>query len=273
MIGRKFVNGVEGGSVSVDDRGLQYGDGLFETIACSDGRPRFIDLHLDRLRQGCERLGIATPDAAPLRLEVDRAAAAATRCIVKVIVTRGSSASRGYAPPGDACPRRIVQRFPWSEEPGLAAQGVAACLSPIMLGSNRSLAGIKHLNRLEQVMARQGLDVTRHAEALMCTERGDVIGGTMSNLFVVRDTGLFTPSVDQCGVAGVMRAVVLREAAAQGIEVQACVLRLADLQAADEIFVTNVRIGLWPVTSLGSWSRPPGPVTRQFQARIAALSD
>jgi 4-amino-4-deoxychorismate lyase len=268
-----WIDGQPAASVPVSDRGLQYGDGLFETIACRDGRPRFLHLHLERLRQGCERLGIPRPDAVSLRAEIMRAGAAVPGSIVKVIVTRGTSMERGYAPPPEPRPRRIVQRFPWPQEPSAARQGVAVCLSPITLGVNPSLAGIKHLNRLEQVMARQRLDVVRYAEALMTTAAGDVIGGTLSNLFIVREGVLYTPSLEQCGIAGVMRAVVLREAALLGVHIQVAALRLADLDAASELFLTNVRIGLWPVGSLGNRSRTPGPLTRQLQARIAALSD
>lgn len=268
-----WVDGRPAASVPVSDRGLQYGDGLFETIACLDGRPRFLDLHVARLRQGCARLDMPLPDAGTMRTEVLRAGAMAPRGIVKLIVTRGSSAQRGYAPPPDARPRRIVQWFPWPPEPSAAEQGVAVCLSPITLGINPALAGIKHLNRLEQVMARHRLDGTRYAEALMSTAAGDVIGGTLSNLFVVRDAVLCTPSLEQCGIAGVMRAVVLREAALLGVRVQVTALRLAELESATEMFLTNVRIGLWPIGSLGAWSRRPGPVTRRLQARIDALSD
>jgi 4-amino-4-deoxychorismate lyase len=268
-----WVDGQRVASIPVSDRGLQYGDGLFETIACRDGRPRFLDLHMDRLRQGCERLDIPLPDTGTLRAEIFHAAAVASSGIVKLIVTRGSSTQRGYAPPPDAHPRRIVQWFPWPPETSAAEQGVAVCASPITLGAHPALAGIKHLNRLEQVMARHRLDGTRYAEALMSTAAGEVIGGTLSNLFVVRGAGLCTPSLEQCGIAGVMRAVVLREAALLGLRVQVTALRLAELESATEMFLTNVRIGLWPIATLGSWSRAPGVVTRQLQARIHALSD
>jgi 4-amino-4-deoxychorismate lyase len=268
-----WIDGEPCGLVPVSDRGLQYGDGLFETIACRDGAPRFMALHLARLAHGCERLAIELPAADTLRFEIGRAATDTERCLVKLIVTRGSSAQRGYAPPADAIPRRIVQRFPWPQEPLHAEQGVAVSLSTITLAASPWLAGLKHLNRLENVLARRQLDASRHAEALLCTADGDVIGGSMSNIFSVQGTELTTPRLDQCGVAGVMRAVVLREARTLGLRVRQDVLRLPDLDAAAEIFLTNARIGLWPVTSLGAWQRPVGPVTRQLQARIAALTD
>ncbi|MFO1427533.1 MAG: aminodeoxychorismate lyase [Steroidobacteraceae bacterium] len=267
-----WIDGAPADRVPVADRGLQYGDGLFETIACRDGGARFLDLHLARLARGCARLGMPAPAAALLRAEIAQFAAGGGRCIVKLIVTRGSSAVRGYAAPPDAQPRRILQRFGWPDDGGAAERGIEAEFSAVPASVNPLLAGLKHLNRLDNVLARSRLQGSRCAEALMCTPDGTLVGGTMSNLFVVRGNALETPSLEAAGVAGIMRAVVLREAAALGIATSERHLRPADLAHASEIFVTNARIGLWPLRRIGEWQGVAGPVLRGLQARIESLS-
>ncbi|HEX4618222.1 MAG TPA: aminotransferase class IV, partial [Steroidobacteraceae bacterium] len=112
---RVWVNGRPDGGLSLLDRGLHYGDGLFETIACLGGRPRFLDLHLERLARGCARLGIENPDAAELRHEILAVAAGAPRAIVKVLLTRGPAAARGYGPTGAERPTRVTLRYRWEE--------------------------------------------------------------------------------------------------------------------------------------------------------------
>jgi 4-amino-4-deoxychorismate lyase len=142
------------------------------------------------------------------------------------------------------------------------------------VGSSPALAGVKHLNRLENVLARARLAGTGCDEAILATGDGELVGGTMSNLFAVLDDCLVTPPLEVAGVRGVMREVVLREAAASGIEVRQPPLRRADLARASELFFTNVRIGLWPVAALDGWrGAAPGPRVRALRQRIDALRD
>ncbi len=269
---RFWVDGVEGALLPVTDRGLHYGDGLFETIAAVDGRLRFEGLHWQRLARGCVRLGLPAPDWQAVRTEALRAATG-DRAIVKVIVTRGSG-GRGYAPPDSACrSRRIVVRYPWPADAEAASLQGAVCIwSEVTLSEQPLLAGLKHLNRLEHVLAR-GLVAAQGAdEALMCTEDGQVVCGTMSNVFVVRQNRLQTPRVDRAGVAGVIRAVVLRDAAALGLSVAESTLRRADLELADEVFLTNARIGVWPVRRLGGVDYALGPCAQRLRQHIASSS-
>jgi 4-amino-4-deoxychorismate lyase len=268
---RFWVDGVEGGTLPVTDRGLHYGDGLFETIAAVDGGLRFEALHWERLARGCMRLGLASPDWNALRAEA-RQAAAVDRAIVKVIVTRGSG-GRGYAPERAGPPRRIVLRYGWSAGPdAVGDRGATVAWSEISLTAQPLLAGLKHLNRLEQVLARARVAARGVDEALMCSEDGQVICGTMSNVFIVRQNRLLTPRVDRAGVAGVIRAVVLRDAAALGLPVAESTLRRADVESADEVFVTNARIGVWPVRRLGTTSHVIGPLTQRLRAHVASVS-
>jgi 4-amino-4-deoxychorismate lyase len=151
-----WVNGRPGGALSSVDRGLHYGDGLFETIACVGGRPRFLALHLERLARGCARLGIQLPALEELRHEILSLAAEAERAIVKVLLTRGPALARGYGTTGAERPTRVTLRYRWErEDPRLAVQGVHVRTAALRLAENPALAGLKHLNRLEQVLARR----------------------------------------------------------------------------------------------------------------------
>ncbi len=274
MSARAWIDGRPGEAVPFDDRGLMYGDGLFETIVCRDGAPCFLGQHLARLAAGCAALGIAAPEAALLAAELRHAAALGADGVVRVVVTRGSSPERGYAPPAVARPRRIVVRYPLPAAVDAGA-GIRACHSPVLAGLSPQLAGIKHLNRLENVLARAQLADTGCAEAVMSTVAGEVIGGTQSNLFAWLEGRLVTPPLAAAGVRGVMRGVVLREAPRLGLEVLERSLRPAELERATGIFFTNVRVGIWPVAELGAWraGRDGREAAAALQACIAGLRD
>jgi 4-amino-4-deoxychorismate lyase len=120
-----------------------------------------------------------------------------------------------------------------------------------MLAEQPVLAGVKHLNRLEQVLARAEWGDPGQAEGLMCSLGGNVIGGTMSNLFILAPTGLVTPRLDRCGIAGTIRRLVLENAARFGLTAVEGDLRVADVLRARGLFVTNALIGAWAVRQLG----------------------
>lgn len=258
---RVVINGEEGRCVDVDDRGLAYGDGLFETIAVRQGEPLLCDAHLHRLLDGCRRLSWRRiPDASALRGEIGSLAQGHARAVVKVIVTRGS-AGRGYRP-GEGEPTRIVSAWSWPEYVDkYRDEGIAMCTCRQRLSRSSRLAGLKHLNRLEQVLARDEW-VDEYQEGLMSDEDGDVIEGTMSNLFMVRDSCLLTPPLHQNGVAGVMRDAVIACAPGLNLRVEEQRMGRADLAGADELFITNSIIGVWPVRALDGAAYRPGPVAR-----------
>jgi 4-amino-4-deoxychorismate lyase len=200
--------------INSEDRGLQYGDGLFETISCVQGQPRWLARHLARLRLGCERLGIAMPDEALLSAKIATAATGHARCLVKLIVTRGIATARGYRPTGAEIPTVLVQHYPW---PAAVTGRFVVDISAVRLGENPVLAGIKHLNRLEQVVAQQQAGVAGVSETLMRASTGHLICGSMSNLFLCEAAALITPGVEQCGVTGVMRGLVIDAARALAV--------------------------------------------------------
>jgi 4-amino-4-deoxychorismate lyase len=265
-----WIDGVAGDSVPLDDRGLQYGDGLFETLLIRDGRVRFLEAHLARLSGGCARLAIPFGTAV-LRGEIAAAAAIAPGlAVLKVIVTRGSSPRRGYAPSAAGQPRRVVSLFATPPMPAIDI-GVDARLAAMTVAENPALAGIKHLNRLENVLAASEPAHASVFESLLRNAAGEFVGGTMSNVFVVRGSRVITPPVDRCGVAGVMRGVVLRECAALGISVAESRVSPADFSLADEAFITNARIGVVPLRRVGEHSFRMNDMAIRLRTHIETL--
>lgn len=245
-----WVNGQPGDTLRISDRGLQYGDGLFETITCLAGHPRWLPRHMARLRRGCERLQLGFGGWESLEQEIRLAAAGAQRCIVKVLLTRGLAQRRGYRPAGTESPTRILTRHEWpAADPGAEA-GFQVALSSVRLGCNPTLAGIKHLNRLEQVLAQQAIGSAAIDEVLMLDSRGDLISGSMSNVFFVDGEGLSTPSLEQCGVAGITRERICEAAARAGCPVRLRSVRQEEFAGIQEAFLTNVRWGVQPIGSL-----------------------
>ncbi|MGA7541013.1 MAG: aminodeoxychorismate lyase [Steroidobacteraceae bacterium] len=271
-----LVNGEAGGDLSVLDRGLHFGDGVFETIACLHHRPRFLALHLERLTHGCRVLGFPPPAAHLLREELERLAGVQARSIVKLIVTRGPALVRGYAVSGSEQATRLMIRYPWPvEDPNLWRQGVNVRIAAVRLGENPALAGLKHCNRLEQILARAEPGAAEAAEALMFSRSGKLVSGTMTNVFLIDGPAqaprLRTPAIDLCGVAGIMRRVVLREAANAGLSAHEADLWPADVAAASEVFLTNARVGIWPVRRIEQRTLTPGPLTRRLQGLLQPL--
>jgi 4-amino-4-deoxychorismate lyase len=269
---RVLLNGSDAQQVSPFDRGLHFGDGLFETIACRRGRPRFLTLHLERLASGCERLGIETSAFADIQTEVRTLASEVDNAIIKVILTRGTALARGYQASGREKATRITFRYGWPTETATESQvGIRVRTAQLRLGENPALAGLKSCNRLEQVLARAEWTDPGIAESLLFSSSGRLVSGTMSNVFLVAGSRLRTPRLDLCGVAGVMRRVVLREAGRAGVAVEEAVLGDADLAQAEEVFLTNARMGVWPVRELDGQALQPGPVTRRVQEILAPL--
>ena len=268
-----LVNGEPGELIPVSDRGLLYGDGLFETIAVRDGRPQHWLRHMNRLQAGCTRLGIQPFESAQLAAEADSIIKGADTGVLKLIVTRGS-AGRGYRVAETNVSTRIMQLHPWPEYPAEnAEQGVKTRLCEIRLGQNPFLAGIKHLNRLEQVLARQEWIDDDIREGLLMDTDGNLVEGSMSNLFIISDGVLMTPDLSRCGVAGIMRTIILELAEQQGLDPRITPISRQALAQADEVFLSNSLIGIWPVIAMDESMYRKGNITVQLQKLLADTSD
>jgi 4-amino-4-deoxychorismate lyase len=247
-------------------------------MAVDAGRALCLDRHLARLEDGCVRLAIPAPGRATLEAECAQVCEGAERAVLKVIVTRGAG-GRGYLPDPDAPPTRIVARYPWPDyRSGTGREGVAVRICRIRLGRNPRLAGIKHLNRLEQVLARNEDNPRDCEEGLMLDDRDHVIEGIAANVFAVRGGRVCTPDLGECGVAGIVRALVLEEARAlTGREPEIAPLGVEELAGADECFLTNSLIGIWPIKTIEGEPLSTGPIARQLLStlieREAIISD
>ena len=166
----------------------------------------------------------------------------------------------------------MLLQYRWPpEDPGAWERGITVRSARGRLGENPALAGLKHLNRLEQVLIRAEWTDPAIQEALVFSSSGWLVSGTMSNVFLVRDGRIMTPALTGAGTCGVMRRVVMGEAQRGGLAVSEAQLDAAALEAAEEIFLTNARIGIWPVRVLDGRARQVGPVTRQLQQWLRPL--
>lgn len=266
-----WVNGVAADSLPVTDRGLSYGDGLFETIRITSGKATLIELHLRRLSESAAQLGIFL-DLPLLEAEMSAFLSCFTSRdgILKVILTRGSG-GRGYNPDGCRASSRVLSFHPLPVYPSNpAANGI--CLYPCKTRLGQSvLAGIKHLNRLENVLARGEWQGSDCLEGLLMNFDGSLVEGTMSNLFLVRQGILETPDLSRSGVKGVCREYILQQAEEWQLPVRESALTLSDLEQAEEVFVCNSVNGVWPVVSYENLSWTIGSVTRQVQDRVQGV--
>ena len=268
-----LINGLKTNQIESNDRGLLYGDGLFETIQVQDGKLIFWDHHLARLLSGCDRLKIQRPDENVLFTEARTLCDGVEKGVLKLIYTRGCG-GRGYRYTETGEPNRILQRHSWPEHPKrYKIAGIRTRLCETRLGHNTLLAGLKHLNRLEQVLARsEWQDDENVVEGLMADEQGNIIEGTMSNIFYVSDNTLFTPDLSQCGVEGIIRNLILAYASMKKLKYTVKKVSVENLRNADEIFVTNSIIGLWPVIGFDDREYQVGPMSKKIAEHIDTLT-
>lgn len=260
---RSIVNGRENGCIAISDRGFQYGDGVFETLAVWRGEPLAWESHLERLSMGCARLAIPMPAAALLHQESASLCGGIERAVLKITLTRGE-AGRGYRHEAGA-PTRVISVWPWPQYPkSHREQGVRVRLCETRISNQPRLAGIKHLNRLEQVLARAEWG-DEFAEGLMLDAQGVVVGGTMTNLFVVVGDTLVTPELAQSGIAGVTRRLVMECARELGWACREEGIAPEALLQADELFLTNSIIGVWPIAEYQQRRFTVGDKTRAIQ--------
>ncbi len=275
LINGEFVN-----SISPFDRGFTYGDGLFETLLVVRGKLLQWPLHYERLKLGCQRLSLPLPSEALLLEEFDKLSACSPgnieRAIFKIILTRGQG-ERGYAMRISSKPTRLLTVLPWPDySPSFALEGIDVLLCKTLSPLDVSLAGLKTLNRLPQILARQEVDAMGCAEGIMQDINGHVISGTSSNLFMVQGRKLITPSLERGGIAGITRRYLLSLCDREALEACVNCWDVDFMMSCDEAFCCNSIFGIWPIKRLlkaghlvKSWS--VGPVTRSLQQALSAL--
>jgi len=260
-----IINGLQTEFISANDRGLIYGDGVFRTMLVSEGKLLHWQRHYNKLQHDCSVLGIECPSMQILTGEMEQLIQARPDGIAKIVITRGTG-SRGYAPPAQPQVTRILNLSPAPNYPdSYAKSGVKVHICQLRLGHQPRLAGIKHLNRLENVLAAAEWNDADTAEGLLLDESGHIIEATRSNLFLVKDGVLVTPDLSRCGVAGLQRERVFDWAEKRGVACNIADLLLDDLLAADEVFVVNSVIGLWPVREMPGFHRSHFPISLLIQ--------
>lgn len=246
---------------ALDDRGAAYGDGVFETMRAHGGEVPWWDAHWARLALGASRLRLPLPDESRARMQAARLLDGRDG-VLKLLVTRGSG-GRGYAPPCDATPTWVLSRHPLP--PSTTGGGLVLRWCELRLAVQPALAGIKHCNRLEQVLARAEWNDPAIHEGLLRSAEGDVVCATAANLFVLRDGRWLTPAVDRCGIAGVCRGWAIDRLGASVVRLDA-----GDVERAEAAFVCNAVRGILPVARLGGRAWSPHPQVRALQQRLAA---
>jgi len=264
-----LVNGKAEDRISISDRGLNYGDGLFETIAFRNGVAEFIDAHIQRLVDGCTRLNIPFQQRELLSTELDSVYQSLkdVDSVIKIVITRGSG-GRGYFADNTAEPSRIISTHAYPSYPqSYQQQGISVRLCQHKLSENPTLAGLKHLNRLDNIIARNEWSDENIAEGLMFDQSNHLIEGTMTNVFIVKSNQLISPKIKTSGVNGILRTQIIQIANQLGITFKEGVLSQTDLKNADEVFVCNSINGIWPVKNIIDFEKTlsVGPVTQQLQ--------
>lgn len=250
-----LLNGCPQASIDPFDRGFQYGDGVFTTLRVVDGIPLLGNEHLCRLERDAARIRLPGFDASLLRREMTDLGRRCSQGILKIQLTRGVS-ERGYQVPQPLVPTRFLSIRPHIPFSSDLPNGLRVRLSEQRLSINPLLSGIKHMNRLEQVMARMEWDDPDIDESLMMDTEGFLVEGTMTNLFLFKDQTLLTPLIDRCGVQGVMRDCVIQMARSRGFDVRETRLELSSIQVAEAMFLTNSIRGICPVREFCGQSLP-----------------
>ncbi len=262
-----FSAGEPATDLDIGNRGFQYGDGLFETIAIRSGTPRLWQLHMDRLADGCTRLGLSCPNAGELLADVARLVNGQDAAVAKIVIS-AEGGNRGYGRKVEHPTSAHIGVFPTHElAPSLYREGIDITICQTRLATGSAVAGLKTLSRIEQVLARSELQGSDWFEGLTRDADGRLICGTMSNMFVVRNNTLCTPSLDRCGVEGVMRRFVLQllEQAGETVEIS----DVESLDGCTELFLTNSQFGVLPVRRCDETEWSPGPITKDVMRRLA----
>jgi 4-amino-4-deoxychorismate lyase len=258
-----LVNGEQCDTIAIMNRGFQYGDGLFETIEVRQNTPIFLEQHLQRLNKDSQRLLLPSLDLDLLRAEISQLCQNAGNSVLKIIVTRGTG-GRGYRQPEIIEPTRILSLHPFPDYPeSYYTDGIVTRFCETRLGLNPTLAGMKHLNRLEQVLARAEWDDASIHEGIMRDFNGCIIEGTMTNLFYAKNGELFTASLKNCGVSGILRGWICEK-----IPVIEHDFFIEDLFDADEIFICNSIMGICSIKKIENLFFKIGGITKKLQLAL-----
>ena len=267
---QSLINGQQAERISIRDRGFQYGDGCFETIRVLSNKPILWSAHLKRLKHACKTLQLSV-NFELLQSEITQLLQGnkTADVILKIIVTRGEG-GRGYTPPEHANCTRIIQLIDYVAADTRTGARVVVCQH--RLSSNSLLGGIKHLNRLDQVIASAQIPAD-FDEGLCLDEQGSVIEGCRSNLLLAIDNQLVTPDLGKSGVEGVMLNYLIDKFKVLDTRVLRKTISLRELKTASEIFLCNSVFGIWPVAEIENEDWRMNREKRQFFAAALEIQN
>lgn len=256
-----IINGKEQSNISIFNRNFQYGDGLFETCVVKNNQILFWEKHLSRLDIGCRKLKIKNIEEEIWLKDIKKALSLTSKknCVLKLILSRGNS-QRGYSYPDDILPVRVVIV---SEMKNVQAkESFSLEYASSGYHSNPNLAGIKHCNRIEQILARSSL---KRDEAIMLDENQNIISVTQGNIYFIFGQSLVTPKLDRCGVIGSRRSLILELAESIELNVEQGNVSMNDAKKADEAFISNSIMGIQSVNSIEEYQLPKKMITEQIK--------
>ena len=256
-----IINGKEQSNISIFNRNFQYGDGLFETCVVKNNQILFWEKHLSRLDIGCRKLKIKNIEEEIWLKDIKKALSLTSKknCVLKLILSRGNS-QRGYSYPDDILPVRVVIA---SEMKNVQAkESFSLEYASSGYHSNPNLAGIKHCNRIEQILARSSL---KRDEAIMLDENQNIISVTQGNIYFIFGQSLVTPKLDRCGVIGSRRSLILELAESIELNVEEGNVSMNDAKKADEAFISNSIMGIKSVNSIEEYQLPKKMITEQIK--------
>ncbi|WP_300175275.1 aminodeoxychorismate lyase [uncultured Aliivibrio sp.] len=264
-----WVNGVESETLPINDRSSQYGDGFFTTMKVDNGKIQLWSLHLERLISSAYCLGIRAPNWQHLENQVYAIAKKVVHGGIKILVSRGTG-GRGYSPEGCENTQVIVSDFDypahyeqWQEK------GIELGVSTIKLGlSSPALAGMKHLNRLEQILIKKDISKTSYFDAVVLDLNNKVIETSIGNIFWIKGGRIFTPKLSFSGVEGVMKKHILQLAKEFQLELEEVSVELSELENADEVFITNALFEVVPVNMIAHTKFNQYKFTHWFQEKL-----
>ena len=254
-----LINGKFKDSISVLDRGLAYGDGFFETMQWlgknneSLQGVEFWNRHVKRIIKSAKILKIKIPNKNIFAEYKNKILTAAQKKdiyegILKIIITRGVG-GRGYSYENNMKPTIIFIVFPNAIPKQIESVNVKICKSTI--SDNVDISGLKHLNRLDSVQARSEWNNKNIFEGIFIDNNENILEGTMTNIFFVKNKSLVTPSIISSGINGIMREVVLVYGKKFFNEIIIREIRKHEIENFDEMFLTNSIIKVLPVKKCG----------------------
>lgn len=264
-----WVNGVESETLPINDRSTQYGDGFFTTMKVESGEIRLWPFHLERLVISAQRLGIASPNWEDIENQVHAIAKMISLGGIKILISRGAG-GRGYSPEGCDNTQVVISDFQypahykqWQEK------GIELGVSTVRLGlSSPLLAGMKHLNRLEQVLIKNDISKTAYLDAIVLDLNNHVIETSIGNLFWIKGDRIFTPKLSFSGVEGVMKKHIQQLAKEFQLELEEVSVALSELEKADEVFITNALFEIVPINAIVHQSFAQHKLTYRFQEKL-----